>query len=628
MADLWGGAGALNGGADENTGGFGGGNPATAVTRVSTGSDGTQADDASSGLISADGRYVAFASGASNLVAGDDNDLTDLFLKDLQTGALTRIDMPAFDGTQSRLLGVIGLSDDGSKLLYTSIDPISDPYNAPHTLIHIRDIATGAETTLNGGANSIADLSLSADGKTLSYVSTGIGIHQAQSTSVVLRDLETGSVNSYGNSDSPAPFSATDPVLSSDGAFLVYTNNGALRLVNRETNQVERLDRFPDGTLPGWGTSTAQALSADGRYLLFTSDVPGLDADNSGAAGVYVRDLQTGITRLVSTAADGTPADGASRAVAFGPDGKSVLFTSYAGNLVEGDTNGTKDVFLKDLETGAVRRVSLAADGSELNADVTDVSLSADGEQLLFATMADNVVDGDTNGLADLFVTTLNASAGGNPNTPPENTPPTDTPPTDTPTVPPTDMTPTPPTDTRPSTDMQRIVDGVVETVKAYAYEGPVPTLKWTLLGDGRNEVIGGSADNDFINLLGGNDAANGGAGDDVLDGGAGSNWLIGGEGNDTFFIDGRNPETTWSTIVDLEKGEWATMWGYKPGTSTLTWVEMGGADGYKGATAHADIDGDGTIDASVTFAGKAVGAMTAVTGTQGDHTYIAFINL
>ena len=634
MSDLWGGADTLNGGGDGNTiGGIGGGdllisNLATTVTRVSTASDGTQADDASSGLISADGRYVAFASGASNLVAGDDNEQMDLFLKDLHTGALTRIDMPAFDETQARLLGVIGLSDDGSKLLYTSIDPVSDPYNAPHTLIHIRDIATGAETTLNGGTNTIADLALSADGKTLSYVSTGIGIHQAQSTSVVLRDLEAGSINSYGNSDSPAPFSATDPVLSSDGIFLAYTNNGALRLVNRETNQVERLDRFPDGSLPDWGTSTAQALSADGRYLLFTSDVAGLDADNSGAAGVYVRDLLTGVTRLVSTAADGTPANGASHGVAFGPDGKSVLFTSYAGNLVEGDTNGTKDVFLKDLETGAVRRVSLTADGGELNADVTGVSLSADGTQLLFATMADNVVDGDTNGLTDLFVTTLSSPPGSTPTTPPDNTPPDTAPPTNTPTTPPADTPTTPPADTRPSTDMQRTVDGVTETVKAYAYEGPVPTLKWTFMGDGRNEIIGGSADNDFINLLGGNDAANGGAGDDVLDGGSGSNWLIGGAGNDTFFVDGRNPETTWSTIVDLEKGEWATLWGFKPGTSTLTWEEMGGADGHKGATAHADIDGDGTIDASVTFAGKAVGAMTATSGTQGDHSYIAFITL
>ena len=210
---------------------------------------------------------------------------------------------------------------------------------------------------------------------------------------------------------------------------------------------------------------------------------------------------------------------------------------------------------------------------------------------------------------------------------PPTTEPPTTEPPT---TPPPTTEPPTttPPVDDRPSTAMQRIVDGVTEDVKAFAYEGPVSTLQWTFLGDARSEVLGGSDGNDFINLLGGDDAAWGGAGDDVLDGGSGSNWLIGGSGKDTFFVDGRGTETTWSTVVDLEQGEWATMWGYQEGVSKLSWEEMGGAEGYKGATVHCDIDGNGTIDASMTFAGKSVGAMTMTTGTMGDQNYIAFISL
>ena len=190
--------------------------------------------------------------------------------------------------------------------------------------------------------------------------------------------------------------------------------------------------------------------------------------------------------------------------------------------------------------------------------------------------------------------------------------------------VPPAPPAPPP----RPSVLLSRITGGATEMVTAYAYEGPVSTLQWSFLGDDRGEVVGGSDGNDFINLLGGDDAANGGAGDDVLDGGSGSNWLIGGAGQDTFFVDGRGAEPTWSTIIDLEKGEWATLWGYTPGTSKLTWEEMGGADGHRGATVHCDIDGNGTVDASMTFAGKAVGAMTVTTGVIGDSPYIAFINL
>ncbi|TWA77825.1 parallel beta helix pectate lyase-like protein [Azospirillum brasilense] len=184
------------------------------------------------------------------------------------------------------------------------------------------------------------------------------------------------------------------------------------------------------------------------------------------------------------------------------------------------------------------------------------------------------------------------------------------------------------PAPARPSVPFSRIVEGVQTTVAAYAYEGPVTTLQWSFLGTAEDEVVGGSDGNDFLNLLGGDDAAAGGAGDDVLDGGSGSNWLIGGPGHDTFFVDGRGGEVTWSTIVDLERGEWATLWGFVPGQSRLTWEEMGGAEGYKGATVRCDIDGNGTIDASMTFTGMAVGAMTVTTGMAGSEPYIAFITL
>ncbi len=210
---------------------------------------------------------------------------------------------------------------------------------------------------------------------------------------------------------------------------------------------------------------------------------------------------------------------------------------------------------------------------------------------------------------------------------PDNGTPPA--PPTPPPTPTPSASAPLPdPAPARPSVPFSRIVDGVQTTVAAHAYEGPVATLQWSFLGTTEDEVVGASDGNDFLNLMGGDDAASGGAGDDVLDGGTGSNFLIGGPGRDTFFVDGRGGKITWSTIVDLERGEWATLWGFVPGQSRLTWEEMGGAEGYKGATVRCDIDGNGTTDASVTFTGKAVGAMTVATGIAGGEPYIAFITL
>ena len=140
-------------------------------------------------------------------------------------------------------------------------------------------------------------------------------------------------------------------------------------------------------------------------------------------------------------------------------------------------------------------------------------------------------------------------------------------------------------------------------------YAGPATTawgqpIHFQFIGDSSNEVVQGTAYNDFINVAGGDDAVNGGAGQDVIDGGVGSNFLTGGEGIDIFFSDGRGGVTIWSTITDWEDYEQLSVWGWQPGVSRIVaWVQAGAA-GYEGLTMHADLNGDGTIDTSVTFTG------------------------
>ncbi len=132
---------------------------------------------------------------------------------------------------------------------------------------------------------------------------------------------------------------------------------------------------------------------------------------------------------------------------------------------------------------------------------------------------------------------------------------------------------------------------------------GGVP-IHFQFIGDSTGEVLIGTADKDFINVAGGVDAVNAGAGNDVIDGGTGSNFLTGGAGTDIFFSDGRGGVTTWSTITDWQAGEQLSVWGWTPGTSRIVaWVQAGAA-GYEGLTMHADLNGDGTIDTSVTFTG------------------------
>ncbi|CAO3377111.1 trypsin-like serine peptidase [Azospirillum argentinense] len=161
--------------------------------------------------------------------------------------------------------------------------------------------------------------------------------------------------------------------------------------------------------------------------------------------------------------------------------------------------------------------------------------------------------------------------------------------------------------------------------VQMEIYVGPVATLKNLFLGTKAVEIIIGSGVGDFFNLGAGDDAADGKDGDDVLDGGTGSNFLTGGSGTDTFFLDGRGGGVTWSTITDFEPNEWATAWGWKEGVSTLSWESMAGAEGFKGATAHIDFDGNGSIDGSITFTGKAVGSVITMPGQVGADSYLAF---
>ncbi len=160
--------------------------------------------------------------------------------------------------------------------------------------------------------------------------------------------------------------------------------------------------------------------------------------------------------------------------------------------------------------------------------------------------------------------------------------------------------------------------------VRMDPYVGPVSWLENQFLGEPTGEAVIGSDRADFMNLLGGNDAADGQGGDDVLDGGTGSNFLTGGAGTDTFYVDGRGGAVTWSTVTDLQPNEWAIAWGWRDGNSRLTWDQMAGASGFQGATARVDLDGNGSIDMSVTFAGLPAGALVALPGQVDGNTYLA----
>ena len=169
--------------------------------------------------------------------------------------------------------------------------------------------------------------------------------------------------------------------------------------------QVTELVSVATGGAQGNDTSTEASISADARFVAFWSDASNLvGGDTNGVEDVFVRDRQTGTTELVSVATGGTQGNARSRYPSISSDGRFVVFWSDASNLVAGDTNGSADVFVRDRLSGTTERVSLAAGGAQGNADSLGPSISASGRFVAFWSLATNLVAGDTNAWNDVFV--------------------------------------------------------------------------------------------------------------------------------------------------------------------------------------------------------------------------------
>ncbi len=149
-------------------------------------------------------------------------------------------------------------------------------------------------------------------------------------------------------------------------------------------------------------TSFTGAISADGRFVAFFSDATNLvSGDTNSTYDVFVHDRQTGATERVSVATDGTEADGVSETPAISADGRFVAFRSGATNLVSGDTNASADIFVHDRQTGTTERVSVATNGDQATGGgSSNPAISADGRFVAFWSTANNLVSSDTNGKA------------------------------------------------------------------------------------------------------------------------------------------------------------------------------------------------------------------------------------
>lgn len=285
----------------------------SATTRVSIASDGTEANDTSdTPVISADGRYVVFASAASNLAAGDTNNTWDIFARDLQTNTTTIVSVPAAGGLANGQSAFPAVSSDGRYVAFRSL----------------------ASNLVVGDTNNVADV----------FVRDRVGVTTTRVS------LTSGGVQASGASGAPA-------------------------------------------------------INGDGRYVAFDSLASNLvSGDTNGTSDVFVRDRTGATTARVSVTTGGAQGSGPSNAPAISPDGRYVAFESRAANLTAGDTNGTFDVLVRDRTANATSRVSTTIIQAQGNGPSGGTpAVSGDGRYVAFQSGATNLLDGDANAEDDVF---------------------------------------------------------------------------------------------------------------------------------------------------------------------------------------------------------------------------------
>lgn len=172
------------------------------------------------------------------------------------------------------------------------------------------------------------------------------------------------------------------------------------------TSVTERISVGPRGAQSSdFGVSATASVSSSGRFIAFESVADNLvPSDTNDNSDVFLRDRKAGITRRMSLGGGGVQGDGPSRGAVVAAGGRYVGFGSLATNLVGGDTNGHWDAFVRDRSTSSTQRVSVSSEGAEGNADSFLWTISEGGRFVVMVSDASNLVPGDTNGAADVFL--------------------------------------------------------------------------------------------------------------------------------------------------------------------------------------------------------------------------------
>ncbi len=390
------------------------------------------------GAISAYGRFVTFTTTQALLPSDGNAALADIYLVDKTTGALDLISQTSqgVSGNNDSALRA-SISDDGRMVAFHSraTDLVPGLGNFEHAFV--RDRALGLTSLVSVSTSGvegdcIGNVRISGDGRYVvfpSYYGLLVPGDNNNCFDVFVRDLVSGttdlvSISTTGTVGNNHSGGLDGGDISRDGRFVVF-GSAATNLVSGYASPVGtifRRDRVLGTTsvvsvgLAGQacnGPSEEPACSEDGQLVAFLSAASNVVVgDTNGQIDVFVRNMGTGRTERVNVSSTLSQANNWSTSPSISPDGRFVAFTSRATNLVPSDNNGAWDVFLHDRVTQQLERISVNANGIESNGDSYLLSLSRDAVEVVFHSIASNLVPGDSNLNFDVFHRRCGAPAG------------------------------------------------------------------------------------------------------------------------------------------------------------------------------------------------------------------------
>ena len=424
------------------------------TTRASVDSAGAEAEGPYSYYpsVTPDGRYVVFTSAAANLVPGDTNGETDVFVHDFQTGATERVSVNSAgeeaNGGSSLRRGA-AISADGRYVVFQSTATNLVPGGTSgRSQVFVHDRVTG-ETELvsvrneNGaieGNGDSGDASISPNGRYVvfdsssSNLSTGFEKDENEKVDAFIRNVAGGHTYlvSHDGEGHSANGTSSEPSVADNGSVVFtstasnLTRNGVkaglqVFIDQFEAGYIELISGF-EARVPWEGSSNEPTVSANGCIVAYVSEasniVPG---DTNGAPDVFVKDCEKSSTERISVDEGKAQGNGPSLEPSISSDGRYVAFDSYASNLVPMDTDGEADVFVHDRLAGSTKRVSVDSQGDQEAGSSYPFSyepaIGGDGDFVAFTSRASNLVPGDENEAPDIFLHDVGAGPVQGPNT-------------------------------------------------------------------------------------------------------------------------------------------------------------------------------------------------------------------